>query len=719
MKNPRLPAHVCSTIASTFILATCGVGGFAQTPAEDPPENEVELPAFTVDASKDVGYVGTNSLSASRAAIPVVDMPASIIVLTRELIDDIGAADVNDVVRYVSGVSDSSMPAQDSLAFRVRGTGATVSTDGFRSGGEGTQELAEIERVEVLKGPSAILFAKGGSAGATVNRITKRPLEYAQNTLKLQTGLYDANRIEFDSTGPVARTDGKLLYRAVFAAQDDDGYSENVSTKRYILAPSFTYKFSKDTYATLKYSYFWNKQTQYVGVPIDESDPTELRVEEKLFPVSRKRTLNDPNDYQGTFRHRYDFTFGTKLGDRGRMLIGSQFADTIAVRVYTRPSGTPLVEPDGTVPRSWGRVQTHDYRYRLYNDNIFKLDLGPTEHDLVFGVDLAQDGPGDRTNQSFVLIEAGNINAPQTPITSTPVVTAPRLPISEQRTAQLYLMDSLRAFDDRLILSGGITKNIFETDNYNSGSDTWSRIDGDENTVQYGAVVRPVRGVSLYYGYNENFDSQVVPLGRELPDGTVEDAGLAPPRMSVAHEFGVKFSMLQDRLSASVAHFDTDLTNRTQVIIGTPFSRLISGGKFTGWETDIFFRASDQLSLIATYAYTDATDTSGIQIETVAPHTGSLWMRYDFAEDTRLQGLGVSLGCQYQNSYVLNSRGVNLSVDGRTLFDAALYYTWKKYQVQLNVKNLTDKYYIAGGFLPSRVFIGDGRNIKLSLTYTF
>ena len=94
-------------------------------------------------------------------------------------------------------------------------------------------------------------------------------------------------------------------------------------------------------------------------------------------------------------------------------------------------------------------------------------------------------------------------------------------------------------------------------------------------------------------------------------------------------------------------------------------------------------------------------------------------MRYEFAKDTRLEGLGVSLGCQYQNSYVPDSRGVELTVDGRTLFDAGLYHNWKNYQVQLNVKNLTVEYYITGGFLPSRVFIGDGRNIKLSVTYTF
>jgi iron complex outermembrane receptor protein len=684
------------------------------------PDNEerVVLPSFTVDATKDTGYIGSNSLSASRAAINVADMPSSVIVITRQLIDDIGAFDVADTLRFVSGVTDSNMPAQDTLAFKIRGTGATVSTDGFRVSGEGTQDLAEVERVEVLKGPSAILFARGGSAGATVNRITKSPLPVAQGYLKVQTGAFDANRVEFDSTGPVPKTGGKLLYRLVLAAQDDDAYFENVSTKRYVASPSVTYQFDKDTYATLKYNYFWNKQTQYVGVPIDLSNPGELRLEHKLYAIPRERTTSDPNEFQFTRRHRLDFRSGTKVNSVLRTSLNAQYMETQYSRNSTRPNGNPIVRPDGTIPRRWSKSTQHDYRYRLYNDNILQFNVGPVANTTIFGLDLLQEGPGEDGSAPDVTIAPANLYQPQSAVVPTPDAPVTLNPRSQQRSAQAYLMETLKTFHDRVILSGGVTRNWVNLDNYTSSTKTWSQQNTKADTKQYGVILRPLPWISAYYGYNENFDAQFVRLGAVQPDGTVVDAGAAPPRMSVANEYGVKFTRDDGRLSASIAHFDTDLTNRTRVIIGTPYLELQSGGNYTGWESDVFYRPTDSISLIATFSHTDATDSNGRQIEAVAPTTLSGLVRYDFRKGI-LKGVGVSLAANYQNSYVLASGGVNYTVEPRTLVDAGLFYTWKQYKFQLNVNNLTDKKYIAGGFLPQRVFIGAPRNVRLAVTYTW
>jgi iron complex outermembrane receptor protein len=716
----RKPLLASSALALLSMLMIGGNRAVAQTanPARTPDDERVVLPTFSVDASKDTGYIGSNSLSASRAAINVADMPSSVIVITRQLIDDIGAFDVADTLRFVSGVTDSSMPAQDTLAFKIRGTGATVSTDGFRVSGEGTRDLAEVERVEVLKGPSAILFARGGSAGATVNRITKKPLPVAQGYLKVQTGAFDANRVEFDSTGPVPKTKDKLLYRMILAVQDDDSYFDNVSTKRYVASPSLTYQFNKDTYATLKYNYFWNKQTQYVGVPIDLSDPTELRLEHKLYDIPRERTTSDPNESQFTRRHRVDFRSGTKVNSIFRTSLNAQYMETTYTRSSTRPNGTPIVQPDGSIPRRWAFSQQHDYRYRLYNDNIMQFDIGPVANTTVFGFDLLQEGPGQDGSSPNVTIPPANLYQPPSPVMPTPEPTFTYTPRSEQRNAQVYLMETLKTFKERLIFSGGITRNWVDIDSYSSAADTWGKQKTIADTKQYGVILRPIPWISAYYGYNENFDAQFVRLGAVQPDGSVIDAGVAPPRMSVANEFGVKFTRDDGRLSASVAHFDTDLTNRTRVIVGTPYQELQSGGNYTGWESDIFYRPTDNISIIATYSFTDATDTNGNQIEAVAPRTLSGLVRYDFRKGM-LKGLGVSLAANYQSDYVLSNGPVNYSVESRTLIDAGLFYNWKDYKFQLNVNNLTDKKYIAGGFLPQRVFIGTPRNIRGTVTYTW
>lgn len=713
----RLPVPLLlGLLAASGVLASAQTQSAAPTAAPRDPER-VELPAFSVDATRDTGYIGSNSLSASRAAINITDMPGSVVVVTRQLLDDIGAFDVNDALRFVSGVTDSSMPAQDSLAFKIRGTGATVSTDGFRVSGEGTQDLAEVERVEVLKGPSAILFARGGSAGGTVNRITKVPLPVAQGYVRVQAGAFDANRVEVDSTGPVPGTQNKLLYRAIFAAQDDDAFFENVSTERYVFSPSATYKFSDDTQTTLKYNYFWNKQTQYVGVPIDLSNPAELRLEHKLYNVAWERTTSDPNEFQTTKRHRFDLQNSTKISSILRSSLNMQYMYTDYRRDNTRPNGTPIVQADGTIPRRWAVTAQQDYRYRLYNDNVMQYNIGPVNNTTIFGIDLLQEGPGQDGTSPNVNIAPSNINQKPAAV-PFPVLPITWVPRSEQRSAQAYVMDTLKAFSDRLVLSGGITRNWVHIDNYTAASATWTKLRSQADTKQYGIVVRPVPWASLYYGYNENFDAQFIRLGALQPDGSYIDAGAAPPRRSVANEYGVKFTRADGKLSWSIAHFDTDLTNRTRVIVGTSFQELQSGGNYTGWESDLFYRPWDNLSLIATYSHTKAIDSAGRQIESVAPDTFSGLVRYDFKKGG-LKGLGASLAANYQNEYVLANGAVNYTVEPRTLVDAGLFYNWRKYKFQLNVNNLTDKKYIAGGFLPQRVYLGAGRNIRVSATYTW
>ncbi|WP_158277660.1 TonB-dependent receptor [Opitutus sp. ER46] len=715
MKSSNLVRFAAGLIAAGFSSAMQAQTAPDGRPAE---EERVVLPTFTVDASKDTGYIGSNSLSASRAALSITDIPSSVVVITRQLLDDVGAFDLSDALRFVSGVSDAAMPGQDSGAFKIRGTGPTVSTDGFRVTGEGTQDLAEIERIEVLKGPSAILFARGGSAGGTVNRVTKDPRPVAHGYVRVQTGLFDANRVEVDSTGPVPGTNKQLLYRAVIAVQDDDAFFENVSTKRYVFSPAVTYKFSEDAYATLKYGYYWNKQTQYVGVPIDLSNPAELRLEHKLFNVPTERTTSDPNEYQFTRRNRLDFRSGVKLSPILRTSLNAQYMYTDYLRTVTRPNGSPLVQSDGTIPRRWAANAQQDYRYRLYSDNVLQYGVGPTANTTIFGFDLLQEGPGQEASSANVQVAPANLYRAQTPIVPTPVVALPWVPRSMQRSAQAYAMHTLKAFSDRLIATGGITRNWVNIDNYAAATGTWTKQSSIKDTKQYGVVVKPVTWASLYYGYNENFDAQFVRLGALQPDGSYVDGGAAPPRMSVSDEYGVKFSLPDGRLSWSIAHFDTELTNRTRSIVGTSYQELLSGGKYQGWESDLFWRPTDNLSLIATYSYTDAVDGAGKQIETVAPTTLSGLVRYDFKKGL-FRGLGVSVDANYQNEYVMANGSILYTVAPRTLMDAGLFYTWKKYRFQVNVNNLTDKKYIAGGYLPQRVFLGAGRNVRFSATYTW
>jgi iron complex outermembrane receptor protein len=685
----------------------------------------VALPKFTVDVSKDTGYIGSNSLGASRAAIPVVDMPVSVVVLTRELLDDTASYQLSDVTRLVSGMSDSSIPNQDNLGIMLRGFNPKVSTDGFVSSIEGPEDLADIARVEVFKGPSSILLTQGGSSGGVINRITKSPLEVQQAYFKVEGGVFNSGRVEADSTGPVPGTGRKLLYRVIAMNQNGNGYAENEFLKASMFAPSFTYQFNQDSYITFKYNLFFSKKTQDVGQPEDTSNLSVLT----LYPVPRRRTVNDPNDKQNLHRARYDLTYAVKLSDHYRLAIGVDYSDVNYWRQSTRASGSgtvssPLVLSDGTVPRKWQRTKQLVRDGRIYIDNAINFGRGPWDNTAIIGAEGTQDRR-DLADSGFLTLPSTNLYTKPVAVL-LPSYSAPMLPKSDQRTGQAYILDVFKAFHDRLALSGGLTRHWFETGSWNNTLSGFTYLTGKTDTKQYGVIVRPVSGVSLYYSYNENFNPQFTEIGRVESNGSVTDLGVAPPQMTQAKEIGVKLVLLENKLSATIDHFDMALTNRTSYIIGTTPSlySLIGGGTSKGWEADLFYRPTTSWSLIASGATMDTVGNNGLPNAYSAKQTVALLTRYDFQEGA-LAHLGISIGANYEGRrpiyYNSSVSAQNLLwMGGRTVMNLGLYYTWHRhYKIQVNVDNIFDKAYLAGGYLPTRVYYGDGRNMKASVTYSF
>lgn len=716
--HPLFRSRVSRTLCVVALLSAPLVAQTATSAGQKAATDDEAhvLPAFTVDSSKDTGYIGSNSLSATRAAIPVVDMPVSIMVLTRDLIDDTAPLAIMDIARNVSGVSEGSQPGAETFQGLIRGFGPTVSSDGWVNSTEGSADLADVERVEILKGPSAILFVQGGSAGGTINVVTKNPLDRQQGHFRYQFGLYDSNRAELDVTGPVPGTDGKLLYRFITSYQDDDGYGENVYLWRRLFAPSLTYRFSEDSQVTLKYSHYDDKRTAYTGQPIDTSDRSVLR----FYDVPRDRTTHDPEDYAGTFRDRLDLTITTKLSDYVRATVGGQAAQAIRIRQSSRPNGNPLVQPDGTVLRQWFRNRGLSRDYRVYNDYVSAFRAGPTHHNLVVGWEATHQGGNSNPSINGLTIAPTNLYSPTVRVPLPEFSNDPTTrPSSERTNAKAYAMDSIKLWKDRIVLAGGVTRSWYKTADYQVATGTFRHtVKGVKDTKQYGIVLRPIESVSLYYGYNQNFNPQTGTLGIEHPDGTVTEGPSAPPQQSISNEFGVKLRLLGGRLSWNVAHFDIDLTNRRETILGTGWSRLIGGGSSKGWETDMFYQVTSNWSLLASYADMEVLDSRGNPVQYATTQTANLWTRYNFDQGA-LKGFGIAGGFNHTGDRPIHFGANRYRVDGRTLVNAALYYGWKRYKVQVNVSNLFDENYVAGAWLPARIYFGDGRNITATVTYSF
>ncbi len=705
------------------LLAIVWIGRGQTATSSSTNESVVALPQFNVDASKDTGYIGSNSLGATRAAIPVVEMPSSVVVLTRELLNDTAAYQLTDVTRLVSGMTDGWMPDQDGLGEMLRGFTPKVSTDGFVDSVEGNEDLADIARVEVFKGPSSILLTQGGSSGGVINRITKSPLPTRQGYLKVQAGKYNANRAEADVTGPVPGTAGKLLYRLVLMDQDAKGYTENSPRKASMIAPSLTYRFSNDSEVTFKYNRFFSRTLNDLGQPEDTSNLSTIL----LYPVPRTRTTNDPGDKQDLNRDRYELTYDIKLNDHYRLSLGGDYSNITYIRQATRPSGSgtassPIVLPDGTVPRKWQRTRQLARDSRVFVDNVVSFTKGIVDNTTIFGAEGLQYRQ-DKSDSGFLPMPSTNLYFPTQPVT-LPTYYSPMTPSSDQRNGQAYLLDMLKLYNDRVIISGGATRHWFETGSWNNTLKGFTYQTGRTDTYQYGVIYQAVKGLSLYYSYNENFNPQFSELGRVNADGTVTDIGVAPPQMTTAKEAGIKMLLLDQRLSATVDYFDESLTNRLQYILETSPSlySLRGGGTSRGVEADVFFNPTPNWSIVASAANVRAVDQNGVQLNYTGRKTAAFLTRYDFRQG-RLKGLGVSLSGNYVGPRVIYynfSSSQLLWMGGRTLWNAAVFYSWgHHYEFQLNVDNIFNKWYLVGGFLPQRVYIGDGTNVKGSITYKF
>ncbi len=724
MLFPRGRRVFTSTLAGA-VLATVAM---AQT-ADDDDDRPVTLPPYVVSEDSGGRYIGTNSLSATGAAIPVTDLPFSISVITRELLDDAATFQVMDLSKFVSGMSTFNRPYTDSGAQTLRGFSATVATDGAQTQFDSiTRDMANVARVEVLKGPSAILFPRAGSAGGTINVVTKTPQEKQGGYIKGQLGLYNSNRLELDYNG-APLLGGKLLYRVIMTVQDSDGPSEVDSLERFIFYPALTYKFSEDSSITFKYQWWDQRNTVPTGQalgPTGDNDPANPFFD---FSLPRRRSFDDPDLNNARFKeHRTWLTFNSKLNDAVALRAGFQSADTDNNRLFTRPTGgRPIIAADGTVQRFVAGPHWYRYDYRAFVDSTAVFTVAKTNHTLLYGAEYTVQG-GSMEDPWDVPIQPTNAFAPPPRGSVNNMIPVPAVPAGGFDLTKVYLMDLIKLWDDRITLTGGITRNWFHGTSYNgsynaagefTGANTFNHSKDTQNAKQYGIMVEPVDGLHIYASYNENYLATSSFLGILQPDGTVVRGPRAPNRFNTGEEVGVKLDLLGGRLTLTASYYKIALTNRTQNMLGTSFQEFIGDGTSTGAELDVFYAPNNNLSFIGTIAKLKTRNVnSSTRFNDVPETTATAWVRYDFRDGT-LKGFGIAGGFTYCDEMENVNRGARFTYDGRTLVDVALYYDWKPLKFQLNVQNLFDKDYFAGGSPPSITFRGPQRNIHGSVTYSF
>lgn len=757
----------------TLFVLSSAVPAFAQsTESPTPPASEKEndetivLSPFEVSSSQPARYQADESASGGRIRANVMDTPSTVAVLTNEFINDIGSLRVLDAAKYVAGVSEATIPnGLDRVNIRgFQSDGRRV--DGFSTNDQANYDSAGIERMEIIKGPDALL-QPAGVPGGTINLVTKRPQFRFGGYLKVQAGEYDSNRVEADVTGPFANK--KLAYRVVAAAQDSDGYVTNSFRKSYFFTPSVTWRISQNSQLTFRYEYYDFKTSNLEGLPVDPSVGTNSSFK-LLSGISRdfSPSLSEDYEYRKSRSHTSTVLFTTSFNEHLSMRIAGRASEVDTpdssfawgpntqggsrnpttglwegglIYSTTSPYAATAAPALSTTYNHTGTKQEQMLRYRDFqNDWAYTFDTrlftSSTMAGFAYGFEHQNLQAATQTASTFSI-------ASYTPTTTAPTVNALNTDRRRELSRyQTYLTEKLEFLNKRLIVSAGLARVSFDgyygnklsaaTSTYEAGHMYEGH--GERTTVNYGVVVKPVQNVSVYYGHTEN----AVPATnyQQTTEGTA-------PIFSVGkqEEFGAKVQMLDKRIIASVAYYEIDQTgysianpaNLTSPPPSVLLPALVVSRKAKGWEFQVTGAVTKNLSVIASYADTKNRDPNGVRFRGAAEQMGAVYMRYEFKNGT-LDGLAFGVGANYlgkragdqASGLAAASTSTNVIANQpsfylpeRTLADANITYTRGRWSYRLAVNNIFDKEDYGASQTRFSVYVGNPRNFSGSVTLKF
>jgi iron complex outermembrane receptor protein len=641
-------------------------------------EQEEEL---VVQGNRAPTYRVPSGTTATRTDTPLRDIPQSIQVIPRQVLDDQNVVRISDAARNVSGVTPLVGYGGTANNYTIRGFEALRQLrNGFTDAESGASyNVANIERVEVLKGPASVLYGQF-EPGGVVNYVTKQPLREPYYAAEFSAGSYSFYRPSLDVSGPLT-TDKKLLYRLNVAYEDAGSFRDFVYSRTFLIAPVLTYNFSEKTSLTLEFEY------QNIEQNFDRGIGYALRFQD--LPISRNSGEPDDRFPAKTLRGGYVFNhrFNENLSLRNAFYVDSFKAD----RDNVQPRNFQFEEDGRTVRRVYTRVPQYNDTYALQTDLIGKFKTGSVAHQVLFGVEVSEANNSYRfQREPYASLDLFNpiYRAAPLPTTFTNTNTDTNIDVD---TVGIYLQDQITLLPNLKLLIGGRYDTVRykgrDEDFLDNGAVTLTERQDNAFSPRVGLVYQPIPPISLYASYSRSFK----------PNNFALDIDRNPlePEKGTQFEVGVKGELLNGRLSATLAAY-----NITKQNVATPDPRdpdiaSIAMGevKSRGIELDIAGQLAPGWNVIASYGFNNAfvsqsndPDSVNDRLINAAKHTASLWTTYEI-QTGRLKGLGVGAGI-----FLIGDREAELPNDieipGYVRTDATVFYRRDNWRAALNFKNL-------------------------------
>jgi iron complex outermembrane recepter protein len=657
-----------------------------QTPQPPTSETPAEQPIELVVTGEQDGYSASNASTATRTDTPLRDIPQSIQVVPKQVIEDQKLIRLSDALRNVSGVFTSNTFGGSEDSFNIRGfDDATTLRDGFKDSFAGTsglslRDLSNVEQIEVLKGPASVLYGNV-EPGGVVNLVTKKPLAYPFYSADLSIGSYSFYRTSFDLSGPLT-SDKSLLYRLNLAYQNAGSFRNFVNNDRVFIAPVVDWKISDRTHLSLNSTYLYEQRTLDRGIVAFGQGIADI-------PISR--FLGEPGDFRRIEQFGLGYRLEHEFNDNLKLRNGFQFFQTNETGLNT--SARSLDETTGELTRAYFNSANEYTIYSMQTDLTSKFKTGSINHQLIFGFDLQRntlDGffktPSDAFARNVVNRQTPTINIfnpiynVRPPDTSTFIFR--RDDLTTTNTLGIFLQNQITLADNLKFLVGG-RFDTFTQENEDYLSNSTTSQSAEAFSPRVGIVYQPIQPLSLYASYSRSF----------VPNSAIQaDGSLIEPTRGNQYEVGIR-AELNPRLAANLAFYEITKTNiATTDPNNDAFSIPLGEQRSNGIEFDLSGEILPGLNIIAAYSYTNAeisesTDYPvGNKIPAVPRNKASLWATYEFQKGN-LQGLGLGLGLFY-----LDARQGDLDnsfeLPSFVRTDAAIYYRQQNWRAGINIQNL-------------------------------
>ncbi len=704
---PPGPAHLAVALPG-FSTASLDV-------ASGPTEVHVRVVLQPLAVAAQVTVLGelpgaSRTVAATKTDTPARDIPQAVSIVTRDTFAAQGAQGLADLLRYVPGVTSAQGEGnRDAVVFRGNSSTADFLVNGVRDDVQYYRDLYNVERVEVVKGPNAMMFGRGG-AGGVLNRVTRQAGWSPVRELSVQAGAFDSRRATVDVGQAVSRT---LAGRVVAMYEDSGSYRHGVGLERYGINPTAAASIGGSALLTLGYERFHDDRTADRGIPSFEGRPVSVDPSTFFGDPAASRSRAD--------LHSFTAALDARLGDGVRLSARSRYADYDKFYQNVYPAGVAAGGRSAVISA---------YNNATTRRNIFtqadltgSIDAGGTRHSLLAGVEIGRQATTNIRNTGY-FDAAGRTTAMlplEAPSAALGTVFHQSPTDADNRgvawTRALYVQDEARLWRFLSVIAG-LRYETLDVDVHDDRTAADYRSVDGLLSPRVAVIFKPTTPLSIYSSYSLSYLPRA---GEQLSSLTPSNQALDPERFR-NYEVGAKWAPGAGvALAAAVYRLD-----RQNVAVPDPAnpaaSILVDGQETKGFELEGSGRVAGRWDVMAGYAFQhgeitrslSATARAGARLAQLPTHSLSLWNKVVLT-----RSVAAALGLVRRGA-MFTSTDNSVVLPGFTRLDAAAYIALgRKLRAQVNVENLLGRRYYASAHSNSNITPGSPRAARAVLTTGF